>query len=127
MVKYTLFVQVKDTNGQYSYELDLKTDQRNTPQIVFTKQQRREMQHTLENKSECRISDICLENIIKTWLLDIQEDYRETFMVLDLPSLLLSNIGSLQEQGYQTIPEIRPPSITDIEPAIGMPPPLNFC
>jgi hypothetical protein len=127
MVEYKLMLGIKNTLDQYTYEIRLRTEQRNNPLIVFTTQRRREMRQILESKSACRISDTNLECIIKTWLLDIQEDYRETLVVLDLPSLLLSNIGNLQEQGYQTMPEIRPPNITDIEPVLGMPPPLNFC
>jgi hypothetical protein len=127
MVKYKLVLGIIDILDEYTYEIELKTEQRNNPLIFFTPQRRQEMRRVLEGKSECKISDESLDQIIKTWLLDIQEDYRETLVVLNLPSLLLNNISNLQEQGYQSVPEIRPPIIADIEPALGMSPPLNFC
>ncbi len=126
MAKYTLYLN-KDDIVYATYELELGVQERNNPITIFTPQKRQEMRHSLENKSECRINDGKLDYMIKSWLLDIQEDYRETFLALELPSLLLDNISRLQEQGYQNIPEIRPPNIIDIEPMLGMAPLLNFC
>jgi hypothetical protein len=126
MAKYTFYLY-KDNIVYATYELELGVQERNNPITIFTPQKRQEMRHTLENKSECRINDEKLDYMIKTWLLDIQEDYRETSLALDLPSLLLDNISNLEEQGYQSIPDIYSPSITDIEPLLGMSPPLNFC
>jgi hypothetical protein len=128
MAKYKFCLQIdNDSLVHATYELDLGVQERNNPITIFTPQKRQEMRRILENKSECRINDEKLEHMIKTWLLDIQEDYRETFMILNLPSLLLDNINNLQEQAYQNIPEICSPNITDIEPILGMSPPLNFC
>jgi hypothetical protein len=127
MVKYTLRLKIKDADEEHDYELNLGVAERDNPATIFTMQKRQDMRRVLEQKSECKVSDRHLDQIVVNWLLDIQEDYRETYMVLELPSLLLGNISNLQEQGCQTIPEMLPPNIKDIEPTFGMMPPLNFC
>jgi hypothetical protein len=126
MAEYTLNLKLKETDESYNCKLQLSAEQRNNPENVFTLQKRQEIRRTLESKSECSINEQQLEYLVSAWILDIQEDYRDTFVTMDLPSLLLSNISVLQEQGYQAIPSILPPSIQDIEPTLGMMPPLDF-
>ena len=62
---------------------------------------------------------------MNTWIEDIKEGYRESSIVLDLPLLIESDIGQLNDQGYQEIPSLMSPEISEIEPSFGMLPPLE--
>ena len=64
--------------------------------------------------------------MIKHWVQDIKEGYRDSLIKLDLPSLLLASIANLRETGNQEIPALIEPNISEIEPCIGMLPPLIF-
>ena len=126
MVKYSFSLKLKGTNDEYSYALDLTAQQENFPEKVFTQEIRESLRNTLQNKSSCAIKDNHLNQIIQTWIQDIREGYRDSNLTLNLPLLIESNLEQLNEQGNQDIPTIISPNLSDIEPQIGMFPPLNF-
>ena len=127
MVKYVFSLKVKGSNENYRYALDLNPNQENQPEQIFTKEIRESMRHSLQNQSLCAIKENHLNQIIKTWIQDIKEGYRDSIITLNLPLMIESNIDQLNEQGNQDIPDIISPNLYDIEPQIGMLPPLNFC
>jgi hypothetical protein len=127
MVKYSFSLKLKGAiNEEYTYGLDLTTQQENFPEKVFTQEIRESFRNTLQNKSSCAIKDNHLNQIIQTWIQDIREGYRDSNLTLNLPLLIESNLEQLNEQGNQDIPTIISPNLSDIEPQIGMFPPLNF-
>jgi hypothetical protein len=126
MIKYTFFLKTKDSYEEYQYVLNLNSQQENKPENVFTSEIRESMRNNLQKQSSCKISDSHLNQIIKTWLQDIKEGYRDSRMTLDLTLLIVENISSLQEQGYHEIPGLIPPNLSNIEPCFGMLPPLIF-
>lgn len=127
MVEYVFSLKVKGSNDDYRYALDLNTNQENQPEQIFTKEIRETMRSSLQNQSLCVIKDNHLNQIIKTWIQDMKEGYRDSTITLDLPLIIESNVDHLNEQGNQDIPSLISPSLSDIEPQLGMLPPLNFC
>ena len=127
MVKYKFSLKVTGSNEEYSYYLDLLPQQENNPEQVFTPQVRENLRINLQTQSLCAIKDHHLNQIIKTWVEDIKEGFRDSSKTLNLPLLIQSNIDQLQESGNQAIPAIITPNLLDIEPQLGMLPPLNFC
>ncbi|MBD2456687.1 hypothetical protein H6G80_21730 [Nostoc sp. FACHB-87] len=126
MVKYSFFLKVKETNDEYIYALDLNDRQENFPEEIFTLEIRENLRTTLQNQSLCAIKDHHLNQIIRTWMQDIKEGYRDSNLTLNLPLLIESNLEQLNEQGNQEIPVIVSPNLSEIEPQIGMFPPLDF-
>jgi len=126
MVKYTFSLKVKGSDQEYTYHLDLLSHQENQPQQAFTAQVRENMRIDLQNKSLCAIKDHHLNQIIQTWIQDIKEGFRDSNITLNLPLLIESNIDQLYEPGNQQIPSVISPDLLDIEPQLGMLPPLNF-
>lgn len=126
MTKYTLTLKNKDSQDEYKYALDLNSAQENNPEQIFKLEIRESIRNTLQKQSSCKISDAHLNRMITNWTQDIKEGYRDSLIQLDLPSLLMANIGNLQEMGNQEIPALIEPNISDIEPCGGMLPPLIF-
>ena len=126
MTKYTLTLKNKDSQDEYKYALDLNSAQENNPEQIFKLEIRESIRNTLQKQSSCKISDAHLNRMITNWTRDIKEGYRDSLIQLDLPSLLMANIGNLQEMGNQEIPALIEPNISDIEPCGGMLPPLIF-
>lgn len=129
MVQYTLELKLKDNPNQneiYRYSLDLKDNQEGSPKQIFTPEIRQRMQQTLQKQSSCKINDTNLNRMIQTWLEDIAEGYRLTRITLDLPLLVESNLEQLMENGYQDLPSLIEPDLSEIEPTRGAFPPLIF-
>lgn len=126
MITYEFFLNLKDDHKQVVYPLQFKPHEEDYPEQKFTLEIKEAMRRKLQQESSSKINDSVLNQMISTWIQDIKEGFRETSMTLDLPSLLTEGIQRLQEQGYQKLPEIISPDLTDIEPQIGCLPPLNF-
>jgi hypothetical protein len=129
MIKYTIFLKLKDSQNpdeEYPYTLSLTSHQENNPDKIFTSEIRESMRTNLQNQSSCKISDNHLNQMIKSWIEDIQEGYRETILTLDLPLMIAEQFNQLHESGYQQIPPLIAPDLSGIEPAIGFLPPLRF-
>jgi len=127
MIKYSFSLKIKGAiNEKYTYDLDLSSQDENYPENFFTQEIRENLRTTLQNKSLCAIKDNHLNQIIQTWIQDIREGYRNSNLTLNLPLLIESNIEQLNEQGNQDIPTIINPNLSDIEPQMGMLPPLDF-
>lgn len=124
--QYTLKLKLKDTEEIYGYSLQLSSQQENNPQRIFAKDLQENIRESLQAESACRIDDYSLAKIIKTWLGDIREGYTDTTITLDLPSILEAEIENLCDNGNQTIPGLLYPNTLDIEPLLGILPPLNF-
>lgn len=128
MVKYSFNLKIKDSsiNESYSYILNLTPDRENNPVDIFNHEIKQSIRKTLQTKSSCKISDRNLALMINTWIQDIREGYRETYLTLALPLLIEANIDRLNESGNQELPEIIEPDVTEIEPQLGAFPPLIF-
>ncbi len=126
MVKYKFSLKVKDDANEYSYILDLNSNQESTPETVFTSQIREDIRLNLQTQSLYTIKDSHLNQIINTWIEDIKEGYRNSNRTLELPLLTESGIYELNDQGNQEIPPLLNPDLSDIEPIFGILPPLNF-
>ncbi|CEJ45396.1 hypothetical protein [Umezakia ovalisporum] len=127
MVKYKFSLSVKGFEQEYTYILDLLPQEENNPEQVFNEQLREKLRIDMQNQSLCAIKDSHLNQIIKTWIQDIKEGFRNSNITLNLPLLIEANIEQLDEQGNQEIPTIITPNLLDIEPQLGMLPTLNFC
>lgn len=127
MVQYKFSLKVKGGNNEeYSYFLDLNSNQENAPEQFFTPQVRENIRLNLQNQSLCAIKDNDLIQIVNTWIQDIKEGYRDSSLTLNLPLLIEAGIDELNEQGNQEPPTLLSPDLSDIEPMFGMLPPLNF-
>ncbi|MDJ0676571.1 MAG: hypothetical protein QNJ36_14525 [Calothrix sp. MO_167.B42] len=126
MVKYIFSLKVKDSNDEYTYDLDLNPNQENNPEQIFTPEKRENIRIKLQNQSLCAIKDSHLNQIINTWIQDIKEGYRESTLTLNLRLLVESITENLNEPGNQENPTLVNPDLSDIEPQLGMLPPLNF-
>jgi len=126
MVKYTFGLKIKGSSDEYKYALTLTPSQENNPDQIFTQEIRQNMQNSLQKQSSCKINDNHLNQIIRTWIQDIKEGYRESVITLDLPLLMASNLDKLNESGNQELPALINPSLSGIEPSFGMLPPLIF-
>ena len=126
MTKYTLTLKNKGSQDEYKYVLDLNSAQENNPEQIFKLETRETIRNNLQKQSSCKISDAHLNRMITNWIQDIKEGYRDSLIQLDLPSLLMENIANLQERGNQEIPALIEPNISEIEPCMGMLPPLIF-
>lgn len=126
MTKYTLTLKIKDFENEYKYAIDLNAVQENYPEKIFRVETCEDIRSNLQKQSSCKITDPHLNQIIKHWIQDIKEGYRNSLIKLDLPSLLLANIANFREAGNQQTPALIEPNILEIEPCIGMLPPLIF-
>ena len=126
MVKYRFSLKVKGDNNEYSYILDLAPNQENMPEQVFSSETRENIRLNLQTQTLCAIKDSHLNQIINTWIQDIKEGYQDSSLTLQLPLLIEAGIDQLNEQGNQENPALVNPDLSDIEPVLGMLPPLNF-
>ncbi|MEA5470380.1 MULTISPECIES: hypothetical protein [unclassified Spirulina] len=128
MVKYKVSLKIKDDPDaqEYPYILDLNLNQENNPKQIFTAEISQRMREILQNKSGCKIDTTNINRIISAWVEDIQEGYRDTIVILDLPLLIAANIKNVCEGGNQEIPPLIPPDFGEIEPHVGAFPPLIF-
>ena len=126
MITYDFILYIRDSNQRGEYSLKLNANQEDYPESIFTPEIKNAMKRKLQQDTSSRINDVNLNKIITTWIQDIKEGFRQTSMTLDLPSLSSYEIELLEESGYQNLPDIIPPDLTDIEPQIGCLPPLNF-
>jgi hypothetical protein len=128
MVLYKVLLKTDNTSQTYNhqYSLDLNLDQENNPDRIFTETTRQKIRLDLQNQSGCIVSNQALERLIKTWTQDIREGYRDTYLTIDLPSLLLTELINLEEPGYQEIPLPIAPDLSLADPKVGMLPPLKF-
>ncbi|TAE59108.1 MAG: hypothetical protein EAZ76_15055 [Nostocales cyanobacterium] len=126
MVKYSFSLNIKGTNDEYTYSIDLTPNQEDDPKTIFTYEIRENLRNTLQEKSLCAIKDNHLNQIIQTWLEDISEGFRNSHLTLKLPLLIESKLEKLHETGNQNLPTIITPNLSTIEPKIGKLPPLDF-
>ena len=126
MVQYTFNLQVKDIEDKYEYPIDLNQSQEDNPASFFTRSEREKMRASFQEKSLCKISNYHLNQIIKIWIQDIEEGYRESSLTLDLSLMIESDISQMKEPGNQAMPHLVAPDLSGIEPTSGMLPPLNF-
>ncbi|NEQ72701.1 MAG: hypothetical protein F6K23_06210 [Okeania sp. SIO2C9] len=126
MVEYSFTLTNKNTNQISRYLLDLEEYYENQPASFFTPIVCNKIRNELQSQSSCHINDMYLQIIIKTWIQDIKEGYRDSNIVLDLPKINHRNINNLKESGNQKIPQLIYPDLSDIEPKIGALPPLDF-
>ncbi|MDY7003927.1 MAG: hypothetical protein SWX82_08200 [Cyanobacteriota bacterium] len=126
MVEYSLTLTNKNTNQISRYTLDLEEYYENRPASFFTPIVCNKIRNELQNQGSFHINDMYLQIIIKTWVQDIKEGYRDSNIVLDLPKINHRNINSLKESGNQEIPQLIYPDLSDLEPKIGALPPLDF-
>ncbi|NET41636.1 hypothetical protein [Okeania sp. SIO2B3] len=126
MVEYSLTLTNKNTNQISRYILDLEEYYENQPASFFTPIVCNKIRNELQSQGSCHINDMYLQIIIKTWIQDIKEGYRDSNVVLDLPQINHRNINSLKESGNQEIPQLIYPDLSDVEPQIGALPPLDF-
>ncbi|MGB3512405.1 MAG: hypothetical protein WBA93_24835 [Microcoleaceae cyanobacterium] len=126
MVKYSLTITNKNTNQQYRYTVDLEQFYENKPISFFTPIICNQIRNSLQSQSGCQINDMHLQRIIKTWIQDIKEGYRDSSLVLDLAVINHQNIHQPTESGNQEIPPLIYPDLSDVQPKTGALPPLNF-
>lgn len=150
MVKYTykLFITAQKSSLFLSeYAIDLTEEEENNPHNKLWEERQR-IREALQQKTNIWLDDESLEIIIKTWTQDIKEGYRDTNLSLDLP-IITQAVDYLEGSSYQQphevilpninhdiselippyinkVPELVPPDIRDIEPTIGVLPPLDF-
>ena len=126
MIQYSFSLIISGTNERYIYKLQLTPREEDYPEEVFTPTRCQQIQEQLEVESASKIDNSSLSRIVKTWVKDIREGYRESSITLDLPSLLEAQIMDLQDDGNQEIPPLFPPNLSEIEPQNGAFPPLIF-
>ncbi len=126
MVKYIFELKVEENQKPCQYALDLKLNQENSPESIFTEEIKTSLKNSLEKQSSCKINGGHLNQIIKTWSQEIKQGFRTTQMTLNLPLAILENLNQLQEKGYQDKPELIEPPWSEIEPTEGILPPLTL-
>jgi len=126
MVKYSFTLEIKGSNERYGYTVDLNQSSENRPEGFFTQDVCQTIRMELQRQSLCRIDNNALNRIVKTWIQDIKEGYRNSSLTLELLPLSESNLGDLSDNGSQEIPPMVYPDISQIEPVGGALPPLNF-
>lgn len=127
MVEYTLKLKVEDqTDQECQYTIDLQARDEDYPERYFTPAVRDTIQRDLQRRSLCRISNANLNQIIKTWIQDIREGYRDSTIKINLSPAAIVDLDQLQDSGNQELPTLFRPDLTDIEPQGGVLPPLSF-
>ncbi|NET68580.1 MAG: hypothetical protein F6K63_30975 [Moorea sp. SIO1G6] len=126
MVNYTFILHIKEIEDEFRYAITLDKSQEDNPALFFTLSEREKLRNWFQEQSLCKINGHHLDKIIKTWIQDIEEGFRDSSITLDLPLMLESDISDLTESGNQEIPDPIYPDLSGIEPISGMLPPLNF-
>jgi hypothetical protein len=126
MITYKFFLNLRDPPERYSFLLELTPVQEDNPEGIFTVSVRQAIQKKFQEDSSCAVRDNHLNQIINAWIEDIREGYRESSITLDLPLLIDCNIELIEETGNQELPSLFPPDLADIEPMMGVLPPLDL-
>ncbi|NBD33286.1 MAG: hypothetical protein GVY17_10040 [Cyanobacteria bacterium] len=126
MVQYALILKLADSQKEYRYTLDLTRSQENNPEQIFTDEIKERMKSFFEQKSQCEVNQGNLNKMMTRWQEDIAEGYKVTRISLDLPSIFISSLKELQDEGNQEIPPLIPPNLDEIEPKGGALPDLIF-
>lgn len=127
MVQYKLYLSAtSQPDSKVSYDLNLSENLENNPEGIFNSAFRQKMRSQLQQQTACAISNTNLEKIVRIWIEDIREGYRETRLTLDLPALEFEEIQKLKDTGDRRIPDLFPPDFSQIEPQGGALPPLDF-
>jgi hypothetical protein len=126
MVRYTFTLHVKGIEDEYRYSITLDKSQENNPASFFTQSEREKLRASFQEQSLCKINSHQLNQIIRTWIQDIEEGYRDSSITLDLPLMIASDLSQLKEPGNQEMPHPIEPDLSGIEPTSGMLPPLIF-
>jgi hypothetical protein len=126
MITYKFFLNLRDPPERYCFPLELTPVQEDNPESIFTASVRQAIQKKFQEDSSCAVRDNHLNQIINTWIEDIREGYRESSITLDLPLLIDCNIELIEETGNQELPSLFPPDLADIEPMMGVLPPLDL-
>lgn len=117
---------MQDAQQGFGYSLDLNPSQEDDPDEIFNPEIQESMRQSLQRQTSCRINPANLKRMIDTWKADIREGYRNSTLILSLPSAISEQINNLNEQGNQTIPSLVSPDLSTIEPQGGKLPLLNF-
>ncbi|PNW52792.1 UNVERIFIED_CONTAM: hypothetical protein BEN50_10100 [Euhalothece sp. KZN 001] len=126
MVQYALILKLPENQQEYRYTLDLTRTQENKPEQIFTEEIKERMKTFFEKQTQCEVNQINLKKMITRWQEDIAEGYKTTQINLKLPSIFISSLKQLQDEGNQEIPPLLPPDLKDIEPQGGALPDLIF-
>ncbi|AFZ50011.1 hypothetical protein [Dactylococcopsis salina] len=126
MVQYALILKLPETQQEYRYTLDLTRTQENKPEQIFTDEIKERMKTFFEKQTQCEVNQVNLKKMITRWQEDIAEGYKTTQINLNLPSIFISSLKQLQDEGNQEVPHLLPPDLTDIEPKGGAFPDLIF-
>lgn len=126
MVQYALILKLPETQQEYRYTLDLTRTQENKPEQIFTDEIKERMKTFFEKQTQCEVNQVNLKKMITRWQEDIAEGYKTTQINLKLPSIFISSLKQLQDEGNQEVPPLLPPDLTDIEPQGGALPDLIF-
>jgi hypothetical protein len=126
MITYKFFLNLRDTPERYCFPLELTPVQEDNPEGIFTVSVRQAIQKKFQEDSSCAVRDNHLNQIINAWIEDIREGYRESSITLDLPLLIDCNIELIEETGNQELPSLFLPDLADIEPMMGVLPPLDL-
>ncbi|BAY54160.1 hypothetical protein NIES2135_09740 [Leptolyngbya boryana NIES-2135] len=127
MVKYILTLKSEaQTDQECQYTLDLQPHDEDHPERYFTPEVRETIRRELQRRSLCRINASNLNQIIKTWIEDIRQGYRDSTIKINLAPTDIIDLDQLQDSGNQAPPAIVPPDLSAIEPQSGAFPPLSF-
>ncbi|MBW4614156.1 MAG: hypothetical protein KME21_12955 [Desmonostoc vinosum HA7617-LM4] len=126
MVKYKLLLTLKDSGERLEHDFNLNQNHENNPDLFFTYEVCQELRTQLQNRSQRRINDTNLNYLVKVWIQDIKQGYRDTVISLNLPLLSGANIEDLSEAGNQNLPTLITPNLLNIEPQGGALPSLIF-
>lgn len=126
MVQYALILNIPDSQEAYRYTLDLTRFQENNPEQIFTEEIKESMRSFFQEHSKCEVNNANLNKMIRRWQEDIAEGYKVTRISLNLPSVFISSLKELSDEGNQELPQLVPPDLNDIEPSGGALPNLIF-
>ena len=126
MVQYALILKLPETQKEYRYTLDLTRAQENKPEQIFTEEIKERIKTFFEKQTQCEVNQVNLKKMINYWQEDIAEGYKTTVISLNLPSIFISSLKQLQDEGNQEIPPLIPPDLKEIEPQGGALPDLIF-
>lgn len=126
MVTYKFSLKLRDPPEEYCFYLQPTPAQEDYPESIFTDAVRQAIRSKFQEDSSCAVRDYHLDRIVNTWIEDIREGYRESSIVLDLPLLIDCNIELIEETGNQELPSLFQPDLADIEPMMGVLPPLDL-
>jgi hypothetical protein len=137
-LKYELFLSIKGTSApEYECEIMLDVEEESNKAKLELKfqQERDKIRETLQAYVDRHVEpprgvgNEFLNDVLQAWMREIGEGQFTTILTRDLPVLTNDEIDKLEDDGYRVLPEALefiPPDINDIEPTIGVLPPLDF-